>query len=181
MKNYTKTYSFSYLRRNKNSMELLDRVKVNPNICGVELAFYGDIIPSKILDWQQFYNSSMLGTDFKKTHIGLGSVAFAEESESSNSGPFYKQSVSIRFPSTDDNRSERLEMMQKVKFVKLKLTNGTDLVIGRNDFTQNARPKIKIKTNHKTAEAVFETISIFPSGFVPNAYGLPALIPVTLY
>lgn len=164
-------------------MELLDKVKTNPNICGVELAFYGDLIPSKILDWQPFYNSTMSGTDFTKVHFGLGSVSFGEESETGNSGPSYKQSVSIRFPSTDIRRAERLAMMQDVKFIKLKLTNGLDIVIGRNDFKQNARPKIEIKTNIKTAEATFKTVSIFPSGFVPNpdAYGLPAFIPLTLY
>jgi hypothetical protein len=164
-------------------MELLDRVKVNPNICGVELAFNGSLIPSKILDWQQFYNSTMSGTDFTKVHFGLGSVSFAEESETGNSGTSYKQIISIRFPTTDEKRAERLAMMQEVKFIKLKLTNGMDIVIGRNDFVQNSRPKIKIKTNQKTAEAVFETISIVPSGYVPNpnAYGLPAFIPLTLY
>jgi hypothetical protein len=164
-------------------MELLDKVKVNPNICGVELAFNGSLIPSKILDWQQFYNSTMLDMDFTKAHFGLASVSFAEESETGNSGTSYKQSTSIRFPSTDEKRAERLAMMQEVKFIKLKLTNGLDIVVGRNDFVQNARPKFKIKTNQKTAEVVFETVSIFPSGYVPNpnAYGLPALIPVTLY
>jgi hypothetical protein len=164
-------------------MELLGKVKTNPNICGVELAFYGDLIPSKILDWQPFYNSTMSGTDFTKVHFGLGSVSFAEESETSSSGPSYKQVVTIRFPSTDNKRAERLEMMLEVKFIKLKLTNGLDIVIGRNDFVQNARPKIEIKTNIKTAEATFKTVSIFPSGFVPNqnAYSLPAFIPLTLY
>lgn len=164
-------------------MELLDRVKVNPNICGVELAFVGELSPSSIPDWQQFYNSSMFAVDFSKTHIGLGSVAFAEESQESAAGTSYKQSVTIRFPSTDKNRSERIALMDKVRFVKLKLTNGKDLVIGRNDIKQNARPKIKIKTNIKTAEAEFETVSIFPSGFVSDehAIGLPTLIPISLY
>ncbi|MDR6844493.1 hypothetical protein [Flavobacterium granuli] len=164
-------------------MELLDKVKTNPNICGVELAFNGDLIPSKILDWQQFHNSLMSGTDFTKAHFGLASVSFGEESETVNSGPLYKQSVTIRFPSTDEKRAERLAMMMDVKFLKLKLTNGLDLVIGRNDFKQNARPKIEIKTNIKTAEATFKTVSISPSGYVPNpnSYGLPAFIPLTLY
>jgi hypothetical protein len=164
-------------------MELLERVKVNPNICSVELAFSGELTAANIPDWQQFYNSSMIGTDFSKTHIGLGSVAFAEESQESPSGTSYKQSITIRFPSTDKNRSERIALMDKVRFVKLKLNNGLDLVIGRNDFEQNARPRIKIKTNIKTAEAEFETVSIFPSGFVsnPDAYGLPTLIPILLY
>lgn len=164
-------------------MELLERVKVNPNICGVELGFSGDLSAANIPDWQPFFNSSMFAIDFAKTHIGLGSVAFAEESQESAAGTSYKQSVVIRFPASDGNRSERIALMDKVRFVKLKLTNGLDLVIGRNDFEQNARPRIKIKTNIKTAEAEFETVSIFPSGYVSdeNAIGLPTLIPISLY
>ena len=159
-------------------MELLERVKVNPNICGVELGFTGELLAANIPDWQQFYNSSMLDIDFSKTYIGLGSVAFAEETDESAAGTSYKQSVTIRFPATDKNRSERIALMDKVRFIKLKLTNGLDLVIGRNDFEQNARPRINIKTNIKTAEAVFETVSIFPAGFVVNAefFGLPIIL-----
>jgi hypothetical protein len=164
-------------------MQILDRVKVNPNICGVELGFSGDLAASSIPAWQPFFNSSMFAIDFSKTHIGLGSVAFAEESQESAAGTSYKQSVTIRFPSSDENRSERIALMDKVRFVKLKLSNGLDLVIGRNDFEQNSRPRIKIKTNIKTAEAEFETVSIFPSGYVSdeNAIGLPSLIPISLY
>lgn len=164
-------------------MQLTDRVKDNPNICGVELGFSGELLAANIPEWQPFFNSSMLGIDFTKTHIGLGSVAFAEESEDSPAGTSYKQSVTIRFPSTDKNRSERIALMNKVRFVKIKLTNGLDLVIGRNDFEQNARPRIKIKTNTKTAEAEFATVSVFPAGFVPNPNFIDslALIPVILY
>lgn len=164
-------------------MQILEKVKVNPNICGVELAFNGELTAASIPDWQQFYNSSMIATDFSKTHIGLGSVNFSEESQESPSGTSYKQSVTIRFPSSDGNRAERIALLDKVRFIKLKLTNGRDLVIGRNDIQQNTRPRINIKTNIKTAEAEFETVSIFPSGFVanPDAYSLPTLIPITLY
>ncbi|OYX86785.1 MAG: hypothetical protein B7Y83_00155 [Flavobacteriales bacterium 32-34-25] len=164
-------------------MELLDRVYTNANICGVELAFNGQLAASSIPGWQQFYNSLMFETDFTKTYIGLGSVAFGEESSDTPAGPFYKQSVTIRFPATDGNRAERIALMKKVKFVKLKLSSGKDLVIGRNDYKQNARPKIKIETNVKMAEVKFETVSISPSGFVsnPDTYGLPTLIPISLH
>jgi len=164
-------------------MELLDRVSVNPNICGVAIAFSGELAASDVPDWQPFFNSSQFATDFTKTHIGLGSVSFAEESGETNGNTFYKQSVTIRFPSTDENRSQRIALMDKARFLKLILTNGLELVIGRNDIKQNARPKIKIKTNIKTAEAEFETISMFPSGFVSdaNTIGLPTLIPISLY
>lgn len=159
-------------------MEVLERVKVNPNICGVELAFSGELTAANILDWQPFFNSSMFATDFSKTYAGLGSVSFSEESQESPAGTSYKQTITIRFPSTDKNRSERIALMDKVSFVKLKLTNGLDLVIGRNDFSQNARPRINIKTNIKTAEVEFSTVSIVPAGFVinPSAFGLPLIL-----
>ena len=164
-------------------MGILDRVKVNPNICGVEVAFTGDVTAANIPEWQPFFNSMMTGLDFTKTYVGLGSVAFGEESEYSLAGTSWKQSITIRFPSNDENRAERLALMQKVKFIKLKLTNGRDLVIGRNDYKQNARPKIKTETNIKIAEVKFQTISISAAGFVsnPDAYGLPTLIPISLY
>ena len=180
-KKFTVSKFFSIFGESFFKMGLLDRVNVNPNICGVELAFYGQVTAANIPDWQQFFNSMMIDTDFTKTYIGLGSVAFGEESADTPAGPTYKQSISIRFPSTDGNRSERIALMKKVKFIKLKLSSGRDLVIGRNDYKQNARPKIKIETNTKIAEAKFETVSIFPSGFVasPDAYGLPTYIPIS--
>jgi hypothetical protein len=164
-------------------MQLLEKVKDNPNICSVELGFSGELSASSIPDWQPFYNSSMFAIDFTQTHIGLGSVAFSEESQESPAGTSYKQNLVIRFPATDANRSQRIALMDKVRFVKIKLTNGEDLVIGRNDFLQNARPRIKIKTNIKTAEVEFETVSIFPAGFVSDIHsvGLPTLIPISLY
>lgn len=164
-------------------MQILDKVKDNPNICSVELGFSGELYSSIPSEDLSFYNSSVFAVDFTNTHIGLGSVSFAEESQESPAGTSYKQSVTIRFPSTDKNRSERIAKMDKVKFVKLNLTSGLSLVIGRNDFVQNARPRIKIKTNIKAAEVEFETLSIFPTGFVSdsNTFGLPALIPILLY
>jgi len=164
-------------------MQLLERVTVNPNICGVALAFSGELTASDIPDWQPFFNSSQFALDFAKTYIGLGSVSFAEESAETAGNEFYKQVVTIRFPATDENRSQRIALIKKARFIKLILTNGLELVIGRNDIKQNARPKINIKTNIKTAEVEFATLSIFPTGFVSdaNAIGLPTLIPISLY
>lgn len=164
-------------------MDLLKKVPVRHNICSVELAFNGNVLPSDIPDWQQFYNSFTVATDFSKTYVGLGTVNFNEESQDSNAGTFYKQTVSIRFPNCDANRSERMRLIQNVRFIKLKLTSGRDIIIGRNDIKQNARPKIKIKSNEQIAEVIFETISMFSAGFVinPDVFGLPAFIPVTLY
>lgn len=164
-------------------MELLDRVNINPNICGVQLAFNGELTAANIPDWQPFFNSSQFAVDFTKTYVGLGSISFEEESATIAAGVTYKQTVVIRFPANDKNRADRINLLQNVRFVKLILTDGRELVIGRNDFKQNARPKIKIKTNIKTAEVTFETVSIFPSGFVADEHsvGVPSLIPISLY
>lgn len=164
-------------------MAILDRVKVNPNICGVELAFTGKLLASNIPEWQPFFNSKMVDTDFTKTYIGLASVSFGEESTYGVAGTSYKQNVTFRFPATDLNRSARIALFQKVKFIKLKLTNGLDITIGRNDYQQNCRPKIQTKTNVKTGEVEFNVLSMVPAGFVanPDAYGLPTYIPISLY
>lgn len=163
-------------------MELLDRAKVNVNICGVELAFTGQLVASGIPDWHQFYNSAMVQTDFAKTYVGLASVAFEESSEELAAGTLYKQKVVFSFPNADGNRSERLALLSRIKFVKLKLTDGRDIVIGRNDYKQNARPRIKIEANIQKGSVSVETVSITPSGFVANAsaYQLPTFIPLSL-
>jgi hypothetical protein len=163
-------------------MELLDRAKINVRICGVELAFNGQLTASSIPEWQPFYNSAMVETDFSKTYVGIASVAFEETSEEIAAGTLYKQKIVFAFPNADGNRSERIALFSRIKFVKLKLSDGRDIVIGRNDYVQNARPRVKIEANIQKGSVSVETVSITPSGFVANAqaYQLPSFIPLTL-
>lgn len=163
-------------------MQLLDKTAVNLNICSVELAFNGNLLASAIPDWQPFYNSNVIAADFTKTYVGLGSVSFNEESEVISAGPLYKQKVSIVFPNADANRSKRIALMHRVRFVKLNLSDGSEFVVGRNDFKQNARPRIKIGSNLKKTGVDFETVSIFPCGFMQGekTVELPQLIPLIL-
>ena len=170
-------------------MEVLNRVKVNPTICGVELAFRGSLSPSNIPGWQPFYNSLMKDTDFAETYMALGSVSFGEESNESAAGVSYSQKVLIRFPTMDKSRATRMDLMHQVRFVKLNLSNGLNIVVGRNDVAQNSKPKITTKSNHQMAEVTFETVSIFPSGLSLSgniyssgnyAIGFPYLIPIKL-
>lgn len=165
-------------------MSLHNRVTENPTICGLELAFNGHLEPSPIVGFQPFVNSFMRSTDFEPTNFGLGSVTFSEESDVKQAGVYWKQTLTIRLAATDASRATRLAMMTKVKFLKLKLSNGLDLVMGRNDFNQNTKPKIAIKTNIKLAEIEFTTFSIIPAGFVlnPNIISnqqIPLMIYVT--
>jgi len=164
-------------------MSLLDKVLVNENVCGIELAFKGNVSPSSIAGWQPFYNSIFDNTtDFEKAYATLGSIDFDEESIDSPAGISFKQKAIFRFPENDSNRSERIELIHKIKFLKFNFTNGLDLVIGRNDFYQNAFPIIKTKSNGKLCEVSLESVSIFPAAFSPklNRFGLPTFTPITL-
>ena len=161
--------------------QLLDKVLSNVHLCGVELSFDATAIPSVIEGWEPFYNSTFENYDFQKAYASLSSIDFAEESSEGNGGIFYKQKVVFRFPNSDKNRPSRVELLKKVKYIKLIQTNGLDILIGRNDSKQNAKPKMKIKQNEQLCEVSFESSSMSPSGYAPRttAYGLPSLIPLT--
>lgn len=163
-------------------MQILDRVTSNIILCGVELAFNSEVTPSAIAGWQPFCNSTFQDSDFTPTYAGFASINFSEESSESNAGISYKQKVSFRFPNSDKNRSERISLLHKIKYIKLKQTNGLDLVVGRNDFYQNKKPTIKVKNEEQLCLVEIETQSITPSGYTPSytTYGLPVLIPVIL-
>lgn len=161
--------------------QLLDKVLSNVHLCGVELSFDATAIPSVIEGWEPFYNSTFEDYDFQKAYASLSSIDFGEESSENNGGIFYKQKIVFRFPNSDKNRSSRIELLKKVKYIKLMQTNGLDILIGRNDSKQNAKPKMKIKQNEQLCEVSFESSSMYPSGYAPRttAYGLPSLIPLT--
>jgi hypothetical protein len=163
-------------------MLLLDRVLSNINLCGVELAFQGDALHSVIEGWQPFYNSQFENTDFQKVYASLSSIDFSEESTENKAGTSYKQKAVFRFPNSDPYRADRIALLMNAKFIKLKQTNGLDIVIGRNDINQNSKPKRTIKQNHQLAEFTFESSSIFASGYTPNfnVFGLPVFIPLNL-
>ncbi|MES2487572.1 MAG: hypothetical protein V4581_16700 [Bacteroidota bacterium] len=162
--------------------ELLARVKSLPNICGIQFAFDGSLIPSTIPGYQQFYNALESDTDFEEAYFGRGSVSFIEESAESAAGISYSQKLSIQFRVSDGYRADRLVLLHNAKYIKIRLSNLKDMVIGRNDFEQNARPRIKVQTDERLGQATFETVSIFPTGYVPNpqAAGLPEFIPIDL-
>jgi hypothetical protein len=163
-------------------MELLDKVQTRSFICGIELSFDAQVVPSAIEGWQPFYNSTFTSNDFEKAYGSKSSFDFGEETVNGPQGTSYKQKAVFRFPVTDHKRAERIALLQQVKFVKFKLSTGLDIVIGRNDFFQNTKPEVKVKTNEHLAEVEILAQSIFPSGFTPNLniYGLPTYVPVTL-
>jgi hypothetical protein len=160
--------------------QLTDRVTDNVHICGVEIAFTGKAIPSINPVWQRLYNSIFEDDDFQKVYAGLSSLQFNEESVNAPAGIYYNQKVTFRFPTTDNLRADRLVLFTKIKFLKLILTNGLEIVVGRNDFEQNAKPKVEIKTNEQLAEVEISTSSIFPSGYTYSSINGSPMITSSL-
>lgn len=162
-------------------MQLLDKVRTNINACEIQLAFDGIAVPSIIAGWQPFYNSIMEDAEFHKAGVSISSIDYAQESVTSKAGISYKQKVTFRFPNGDQYRADRIALMQKIKFVNIKLTDGRLLTIGRNDFNQNTKPIIKTTENTKVCEVEIESQSIFPTGYTPSydRFGLPVFIPLS--
>jgi hypothetical protein len=159
-----------------------DKIYSNVNLCGVEISFNLKTIPSYINDWQRFNNNLYTG-DFVKTRPAFSSLNFKEESKETPAGPLYTQTVSYRLLNNDSLKANRIELLQKINYIKLKLTNGKHLLIGRNDFEQNAKPKIETKQNQQFVEVEVSCDSIFSVGYVPSPEdaGLPVLLPFDFY
>ena len=169
-------------------MELLDKVKVNPEICHISLDFDGGLNADYSKAAQNFYNSKENGNNWNKTHFGKTTVSFQEDSKTSDAGESFTQTLSIKFPSNDDHRSDRIAFFKFVKFIKLDLTNGAQMVLGRNDYFQNKTPKVTTRSTHKFTTVTFVIESIFAAGFVLAGDGsvtdylnelLPHDIPIT--
>lgn len=161
-------------------MSQLAKVKGLPvYICGIEVSFQANAYPSAVENWQPFFNTLFENFDFQKTYAGLGSVSFAEKSEITNAGTLYKQKMDFRFPNHDSDRASRIELLKKAKHFKVNLTNGKSFVLGRNDFFQNAKPKIVFSSNQTLTELEVNSVSMFPTGYgTLSSFGLPSFLPI---
>lgn len=161
---------------------LLDKVLSNVHACKIEISFTGQLLASNIAGWQPFYNSTFTHTNFQNIYATLSSIDFSEESTTGTAGTSWKQKATFTFPENDKYRSERIALIHTIKYLKFTFTNGLELVIGRNDFSQNTLPTVKNISNGQLCRIEIESQSIFPSGFVPsqNAFGLPSFVPLRL-
>lgn len=168
-------------------MQVLEKVNNNPSICGIELDFTGELSPTFSQPYQNFFNSKANQLTWVNAYFGKRTVSFSETSKiDQNQNLYYIQTVSIKFPSNDAQRSERINVLSKVKFVKITLTNGSSLVIGRNDFFQNKKPKFQVTSDEKSTTVKYTSSSIFPTGFAElqdisqiSDQLLPAGVPLT--
>lgn len=161
-------------------MNLSDKVPNLSNICGIALDFSAAPVPSYADFGQPFYDSYMVESNAKSVYFGKRSVSFSEEIKESPAGDFWEIKVGIQFPSNDKDRVLRIEEFRKAKYVLVQLSGGRVLLIGRNDFFQNTKIKVKIKNTEQLTAVEFTALSISATGFLPeyNAGLFPHSIPI---
>lgn len=161
-------------------MSLLNKVSKTPSICSIYLDFTGDSI-NLDLNGSSFHSTMLTNASLEETHFQRGNVSFSEESDESPAGIYFKQNLQISFNSSDQNRSERIIEYHKTKHILIKLSNGETLIMGRNDFKQNKRPRITSNNTHNKSTIQFYGESIIPISRYQGSVlvGLPEIIPLT--
>ena len=171
---------FFYICQKYSFMQLFDKVYSNVFLCEVYLGFNTTLSPSIIDGWQPFFNSLFSGT-WQKMPAQISSINFEESSKETSAGTKYEQKVVFTFNNGDNLPSDRVAIFEKLKHVTLKLTDKRIIVIGRNDYNQNALPVVRVKRQASRVAVEVACESIFPIGFIPtNTQGLPVLIPINL-
>jgi hypothetical protein len=164
-------------------MDLNRRLHGYSNICGIELDYSGIAVPAYEDFQQRFYDSRMLGSNRKGVYYGPRTVNFSEVSDTTRAGIFFKQTITLQFSNFDHQVIDRLNSFLKVKYIHLRNSSGKEFVIGRNDVTQNRKPKVELKRSLNVTQVMFTTESITPSGFNDSHLnlGLPHDVPVYLF
>lgn len=162
-------------------MDFAKKVQSVPNICKVFLDFTGRSIAFNPTA-ANFGDTLISNGLIQETYFHKGSIQFAENSSETSAGTKYDQTVNISFNSSDPDRAKRIQELHKIRHIILVLTNNENIVIGRNDYFQNKKPKVNTVSNHIKTAAEIYTESIIPaSNYIGNVLvGLPDIIPLTL-
>lgn len=163
-------------------MVLADKVPHLVNICGIAIDLSALPVPSHSESGQPFYDSFLASSAAQSVYFGKRTVSFSETSKESAAGTSWEIKATITFPNSDEKRAQRIEEFLKAKFLVVQLSGGKALLLGRNDYLQNAKPTIKIKSSEQLTSVEFTTTSMVPTGFLPgyNPGLLPHSVPVNL-
>ena len=163
-------------------MDLSVKVPYLKNICGIAIDLSSLPIPSSSVAGQPFYDSYLASSAAQSVYFGKSSVSFSEVSKEHKAGDYFEQKVQLSFPNSDAERALRIEEFRKAKFLVVQLSGGNALLLGRNDYFQNALPTIKISSNAQLTTVEFTSTSMMPVGLLPeyNSGLLPHSVPVNL-
>lgn len=145
-------------------MYLLKKVSQAPYICKIALDFSGALIPFAGEAFQNFVNSTGNEFTWLDTYFGKKSVSFRETEQLTKSGSVFSQTLQIIVPNADQQKTDRLAFIKQAKFVRVELSNGHILVMGRNDYFQNKKLEIVSSSDHSSYNIRFSTKSIFSIG-----------------
>lgn len=111
---------------------------------------------------KKFYHSIVPSTPIEKKH-SRSTLSFNEEYVESRAGGHYEQTVQFRFRSNTSERALESEQLKKIKQIGLILSDGTEILIGRNDIVQNRKPNVSFASDLNFTEVKFSTKSIIPA------------------
>lgn len=164
-------------------MVLSDKVLVLPNICGIEIDATGTALPTQDLSLQPFYNTYVQNATPKEAYYSPSKVSFNEDGKEGRSGIIYTQKLVLQFPSNDPLRVMRLNEYLKAKYIYIKLSGGLVFYFGRNDYKQNSKPKVAVKSNTKITQITYTLQSYFSVGFTNGSFdfNLSEQFPINFY
>lgn len=147
-------------------MSLLGKISGTPFICKIYLDFNGRLTPVNSAESQNFYDAVGNQYTWKETHFGKKSVRFSETEKRTTAGSIYTKNLQITFPNSDALRSDRIAKIKTTKFVRIELSNGNSILMGRNDFYQNKKLEITQKSDVLKTTITFKCVSMFSAGLL---------------
>lgn len=164
-------------------MDPNNKVLVLPNICGIEIDLTGNIQPSINPSLQPFYNTYVQNGAPKQAYTTPTKINIGESATEGRAGLIYTQTLSFEFPSNDPLRVARINEYIRAKYIYIKLSTGMVFFFGRNDYFQNATPKVRLSSDEKTTQVSYTQRSIFPLGFTNGSFDfqLSEDFPVNFY
>jgi len=164
-------------------LDISKKVLVLPNICGIEIDLTGQPNPSIDTSLQPFYNTYVQNSTPKTAYFSPSKASYTEKGNNTEAGMLYEHKLTLQFPNNDPLRVMRIQDYLKVKYIYIKLSSGMVLFFGRNDFYQNAKPKISVVNTNKKTTITYKMKSILLMGFTNGSFdfNLSEEFPINFY
>lgn len=146
---------------NQQNKHLRTVCKVNFYTDGQTASVYVDLNESTTSN-QRFYQSLVPATATPIKH-SRSSFSLSQDFEENRAGGNYVQTIQFRFRSNTGEQALESEFLKKVKLIGLELSDGSELIIGRNDVKQNRKPKLTFASDLNFTEVKFVSKSIIPA------------------
>ena len=145
-----------------------NRINKFTAICKVRIYFSGNfplitLSNDQPQDGNRFYQSEPTRkAESAEVYHGKSSFRFSETGKETAAGVVYSQNITLRYPSMADKRAQRNHSFHSVKYVEMQLTDGTILIMGRNDIQQNTKIKVETSSDLNLTEVKMSAESIQP-------------------